>query len=253
MIAPGAQLGPYEIVASLGAGGFGVVYRAHDGRLDRDVAIKVLPEGAMVNDDARQRFRHEALAAARTNHPNIGSIYDLGRDRDTDFIVMELVDGERLDQRIDRGRLEERDAAGIAAQIADALDALHETGVVHGDLKPGNVMLTSRGLVKLLDFGLSRVRVERGGGPADSRRDTATRQLTGTVPYISPEHVRGQPPDGRSDLYALGVILFEMLSGRRPHDGADLASQLYAIAHTPPPSLRSLADAVSQDMESLVA
>ena len=249
----GSLLSHYRVTGRLGAGGFGVVFRAHDERLDRDVALKVLPEGLVVDDEARRRFHREALAATRVSHPNIGTIYDLDRDGDTDFIVMEFVDGENLDARIARGRIEAREAAGIGAQIADALDALHELGVAHCDLKPGNVVLTPRGLVKLLDFGLSRRLCECGTRIDDPLADTRTFRLAGSMPYLSPEQVRGQAPNASSDLYALGVTMFEMLAGRRPHTADNVGALLYAIAHEPAPPLRSVEPSVPALLEALVA
>jgi serine/threonine-protein kinase len=249
----GSILSHYRVTERLGAGGFGIVFRAHDERLDRDVAIKLLPGGTVVDDSARRRFHREALAATRVSHPNIGTIYDLDRDGDTDFIVMEFVDGQSLDARIARGRLDVREAAGIAAQIADALDALHELGVAHCDLKPGNVMLTPRGLVKLLDFGLSRMLCEGGARLDGAEVDTRTFQLAGSLPYLSPEQVRGRQPDVRSDLYALGVTMFEMLAGHRPHVAENMGALVYAIAHTPAPLLRSVAPSVPEALEALVA
>jgi serine/threonine protein kinase len=204
---PGERLGPYEITSFIAAGGMGVVYRARDPRMGREVAIKVCPEG--FND----RFSEEVRAAAALNHPNVCHVYDVG----SNYLVMELVQGETLDDRIRDGRVSQAEALPLAKQIAHALEVAHERGVIHCDLKPGNIKITPDGIVKVLDFGLARrtqldaaARVARSSGLAG---------LFGTTAYMSPEQVAGSPIDARSDIFAFGVVFYEMLSGASAFSG----------------------------------
>ena len=242
-VQPGARLGAYEIVAPLGAGGMGEVYRARDTKLGREVAIKVLPD-SFVNDPERvARFEREAQLLAALNHPHIAAIYGLERSADTQFLVLELVDGEtlaaKLEGRSGKGlRLDE--ALGIARQIADAVQAAHDKGIVHRDLKPANIALTHDGAVKVLDFGLARQDL----GPAASSRLTPSPTLTfahtqagvilGTAAYMSPEQAKGRVADKRSDIWAFGCVLYEMLSGTRAFEGEDVSETLAAILRAEP-------------------
>ncbi len=252
MLQPGTKLGAYEIVAPLGAGGMGEVYRAHDTRLGRDVAIKVLPEHLSANPEVRARFEREARTISSLNHPNICTLFDVGREGETDYLVMELVDGETLAQRLARGALPVADVLRLGAQIADALDRAHRAGVIHRDLKPGNVMLTKSG-AKLMDFGLARATDAAGPTSASgatmaalSRAGTMASPLTaegslvGTFQYMAPEQLEGREADARSDQWALGCVLYEMASGARAYEGATQASLISAIMRDTPRPLAEL-------------
>ena len=220
-LSPGEQLGPYEILAPLGKGGMGEVYRARDSRLRREVALKLL--AAADADDAQSlaRFQQETHAVAALNHPNILAIHDTGAHRGVPYAVTELLQGETLAERLRTGALAEKRATEIACQIADALAAAHAMGIVHRDVKPENIFLTNDGRSKILDFGIARVERPTSGVPLNSemrRRFSAQssgRVLVGTAGYISPEQVRGKRSDSRSDVFSLGAVYYEMLTGRR--------------------------------------
>jgi TolB-like protein len=218
----GTHLGPYEIVAPLGRGGMGEVYRAYDRRLNRSVAIKIVT--GPIDDDRRARFMREAQALAHVEHPHVCRIYDVGRDHDVDYLVMEYLEGETLASRLAAGPLPADEAIAIARQIAEALAATHARGLVHRDLKPGNVMLTGTG-AKVLDFGLSR--------PAS----TSTATIAGTLHYMAPEQIDRRPATPQSDIFALGSILYEMLAGRRAFAGENASATIAAILHHDPPPL----------------
>ncbi len=234
----GTRLGPYEIVSALGAGGMGEVYRAHDGRLDRDVAIKVLPAELASDPSRLKRFEKEARAASALNHPNIVTVHETGREGSTDFLVMELVVGRTLREVLSTGPLPIKRLLAIAAQIADGLARAHEAGIVHRDLKPENVMLTKDGLVKILDFGLARTTSSSSGSDEASHLATETGTspgvILGTVGYMSPEQAVGHPLDFRSDQFALGSILYEMATGRRAFQKGTAVDTLSAILHQEP-------------------
>jgi Tol biopolymer transport system component len=235
----GSRLGPYEILAPLGAGGMGEVYRARDTRLSREVAVKVLPSQRTPTPEARERFEREARTISQLSHPNICVLHDVGREGDTEYLVMELVEGETLSDRLARGPLPLDQALRFGAEIAAALDAAHRKGIVHRDLKPGNVMLTKSG-VKLLDFGLARAFdapaavSDVTAAPTMARALTSEGVIVGTVSYMSPEQLEGKAPDARSDTFALGVVLYEMLTGRRAFSGASQATVITAIMTTEP-------------------
>lgn len=235
---PGMQLGPYEIQEQLGSGGMGEVYRARDNRLQRDVAIKVLRYGLLVDEDARCRFRNEALALARLNHPNIAVVYDVGEHKGTDYLVMEYVSGPSLAQRLDSGPLSLAEALALGVQIADALEEAHAQGVVHRDLKPGNVALTAKGHPKVLDFGLAKllepVHETTLSGLAQ------TRGPLGTLLYMSPEQAEGLPVDARTDLWSLGAILYESLTGQPPFHGNSTIAVLHAMTTEKVKNVRQL-------------
>ena len=251
----GARLGPFEILALLGAGGMGEVYRARDVRLDRTVAIKLLPS-ELVREPGRrvERFRHEARAIARITHPNICTLHDVGEDGSAIFLVMEYVEGETLAQRLEDGPLPLPLALRSAIGIADALDHAHRHGVVHRDLKPGNIMLTPDS-VKLLDFGLAKLK-ERDEqvltDPTQSARLTEVGTILGTVPYMAPEQIEGREVDARTDLFAVGVVLYEMVCGRRPFTGNSRASVMAAIVTAEPPPLTSLLPQAPPSLERLI-
>ena len=241
-LAPGTRLGPYEIVAAIGAGGMGEVYSARDRRLDRSVAVKTLSASIADSPDARQRFEREAKAISRLSHPHICALYDVGHEGDVEYLVMELLEGETLARRLTKGPLPISQVLRYGREIADALAAAHRQGIVHRDLKPGNVMLTSSG-VKLLDFGLAKT--TSTGGPVDGAEAstaalpaslTADGTLLGTAPYMAPEQIQGQPADARSDIFALGAVLYEMATGRRAFAGATAMAIAGSILHEDPPS-----------------
>ncbi len=253
--ASGARLGPFEILAPLGAGGMGEVFRARDTRLDRTVAIKVLPS-ELVNAPGRrvERFRHEARAIARITHPNICTLHDVGEDGAAIFLVMEYVEGATLARRLEDGPLPLPLAVRTAVQIADALDHAHRHGVVHRDLKPSNIMLTRDG-VKLLDFGLAKLkeRDEEVMGDATRSALTDAGTIVGTVPYMAPEQIEGHEVDARTDLFSFGIVLYEMVCGRRPFAGDSRASLMAAIVAAEPPALSSLQPQVPASLERLIA
>ena len=233
----------------------GEVYRARDTRLDRTVAIKLLPS-ELLNAPGRriERFRREARAIARITHPHICTLHDVGEDGPAIFLVMEYVEGVTLAARLEDGPLPLALALRAAIQIADALDHAHRHGVVHADLKPGNVMLT-RDSVKLLDFGLAKLKERDEEAPLDATRSerlTEVGSIAGTVPYMAPEQIEGREVDGRTDIFAFGVVLFEMLCGRRPFAGDSRASLMAAIVAAEPPALSSLQPRVPASLERLI-
>jgi len=252
--APGTRVGPYEIQASLGAGGMGEVFRAEDTRLGRQVALKFLTPTLGDDGDDRARLLHEARAASVLRSPNIAATYDIGDDNGSAFIVMEYVEGELVSRRLQRGPLPAREAVSIAMQVADALDEAHARGVVHGDIKSANLIVTPRGLTKVLDFGLAK-RLEIGDAAgADTRpHPDAAGTPMGTVSYLAPEQALGRPVDGRADLFSLGVVLFEMLAGRLPFEGAGTTEIVDRLLNHPPPPLARLASGLPRDLEAVVA
>ena len=243
---PGARLGPYEVVSRLGAGGMGEVYRARDTRLDRIVAIKVLPHDRVSDAEARGRFEREAKAIAALSHPNICAIHDVGFDTSTSpYLVMELLEGQTLQERLLRGPLDVDQVVEYGAALADALEAAHARGLIHRDLKPANIFITSRGIPKILDFGLAKA-LARDDASATAneidvtrRRDDPLTELgttVGTVAYMSPEQLRGEPLDVRSDLFSFGIVLYEMATGQRAFAGATSAVVSAAILTREPPA-----------------
>ncbi len=238
----GDRLGPYEILSALGAGGMGEVYKARDTRLDRDVAIKVLPTHLSNDPELKQRFEREAKAISQLTHPHICTLYDIRSENGVDFLVMELLEGQSLADRLDQGAIPIDQVLKFGAEIADALDRAHRAGIVHRDLKPGNIMVTRSG-VKLLDFGLAKTGVadapsaDLSSMPTEaigSRPLTQRGAVMGTLTYMSPEQLRGNPVDARSDLFSLGIVLYEMLTGRRPFRGSSTVAIADAILHDPP-------------------
>lgn len=238
---PNTQLGPYKITSLIGAGGMGEVYRAHDPRLARDVALKVLPASFTADTDRLRRFEQEARAVAALNHPNIVSIYDIGSENGVHYIVSELLEGETLRQRVNLGPLPPRKAIELAVQLANGLAAAHEKGIVHRDLKPENVFLTRSGRLKILDFGLAKLRRPREQAETvdgDTAHTTAG-QVLGTAGYMSPEQVRGEPADHRSDIFSFGSILYEMLTGKRAFKRNTSAETMTAILNEDTPEISS--------------
>ena len=236
--APGEELGRYRIVSEIGAGGMGVVYRATDTALRRDVALKVLPSQLAQDPDRIARFEREAQALAALSHPNIATLYGLEQASGVHFLVMELIPGETLADRIGRGPVPPQVAWSVAGQLAEALEAAHEKSITHRDVKPANIKVTPEGRVKVLDFGLAKVR--GGGGAAADSASTMTAgptvegQILGTPAYMSPEQVRGQPASHRSDIWAFGCVLFELLSGRRPFGGGTITDTLARVLERDP-------------------
>ncbi len=255
MLSPGARLGPYEIQSSIGAGGMGEVYRAHDSRLDRAVAIKVLPASFSANADRLQRFAQEARAAAALNHPNILSIFDIGDDNGAPYVVSELLEGETLRDRLRNGPLPIRKGIEYAIQVAHGLSAAHEKGIVHRDLKPENLFLTNDGRVKILDFGLAKLtrpEVASGADAPTMHSVTEPGMVMGTVGYMSPEQVRGKPADPRSDIFSFGAILYEMISGKRAFHGETPADTMSAILKEEPLELTETGRNVPPGLERIV-
>jgi serine/threonine protein kinase/Tol biopolymer transport system component len=241
---PGTKLGPYEIIAPLGAGGMGEVFRARDTRLDRTVAIKILTQGLADTPEIRQRFEREARAVSSLNHPHICALYDVGHQDGIEYLVMEYIEGETLAARIAKGPLPTADLLRYASQIADALDKAHRQGIVHRDLKPGNVMLTKSG-AKLLDFGLAKGgEVLQGGdmasSPTMSQPLTTRGTIVGTMQYMSPEQLEGKDADVRSDIFSFGAMLYEMATGRKAFEAKSHASLIAAILKEDPRPLREL-------------
>ena len=254
-LARGTNVGPYEIVSLRGAGGMGEVYRARDTRLDRTVAIKILPRSLGANETLRTRFEREARAISALSHPNICAVYDVGRDDGTDYLVMEYLEGETLAERLARGPLPASMVIRFGAQIAEALHQAHRAGITHRDLKPGNVMITAAG-AKLLDFGLAKFTeaavISSHSAPTIANALTAEGTIVGTAHYMAPEQIEGKNVDSRSDIFSLGVMLFEMATGQRPFRGDSPASLIAAILSSDPPPVRSLQPAVSPALERII-
>jgi len=238
-LSPGTRLGPYEIVSALGAGGMGEVYKARDGRLDRTVAIKVLPSALAADAEFRDRFDREARAVSQLDHPHICALYDIGQDQSTAFLVMQYLEGETLESRLKTGALPLDQALKTAVEIASALDSAHRSGIIHRDLKPGNVMLTKGG-AKLLDFGLAKAVPGVSSSSISMMQTTPAAGMTaqgtilGTFQYMSPEQIEGEEVDARSDIFAFGAVLYEMLTGRKAFAGKTQASLLGAILKDEP-------------------
>src|SRR5713226_2397746 len=243
-ILPGKRLGPYEILSAIGAGGMGEVYRARDTRLDRIVAIKVLPAHLADEPERRERFEREARTIASLNHPHICVLHDIGRQDGIDFLVLEYLEGETLAQRLLKGPLPIEQVLQYAIEIADALDKAHRKGITHRDLKPGNIMLTKSGS-KLLDFGLAKLRQDAAPVVSLSKMSTAdslTAQGTilGTLHYMAPEQLEGKEVDGRTDIFAFGAVVYEMATGKKAFAGKSQASLIAAILQIDPPPMSSL-------------
>jgi eukaryotic-like serine/threonine-protein kinase len=247
----GSQLGHYRIVEKIGAGGMGEVYRAQDEHLGRDVAVKVLPPGTLSDESARKRFREEALILSKLNHPNIATIHDFDTQAGADFLVMEYVPGVTLSERLATGPLPEKEVACLGGQLAEGLAAAHERGVIHRDLKPGNLRLTSDGRLKILDFGLAKL-VQPVSGDAETQSLSETRALAGTLPYMAPEQLKGERVDARSDLWAVGIALYEMATGRHPFEGKTSTAVTDQILHAPVPALQELQPRLSSRLADII-
>src|SRR5260370_4462366 len=246
----GQTLGHYRILEKVGAGGMGVVYRARDEQLDRDVAVKVLPSGTLSDDTARRHFRKEAMALAKLNHPNIETVYEFGTQDGTDFLVMEYVPGKTLAGRLSQGTLPEKEVVALGTQIAAALEEAHERGIVHRDLKPANIAITEKGRAKILDFGLPKLLRPVTEGTTDTLTDSPA--AAGTLPYMPPEQLKGEPVDARADIYTIGAVLYEMATGRRAFPEEQTSRLIDAILHQPPVSPRALDPRLSTELESII-
>ncbi len=247
----GRRLGHYRIIAPLGAGGMGVVYRAHDEHLEREVAVKVLPAGSLGAEDARRRFRTEALALSRLQHPNVGVIHDFDSQESVDFLVMELIPGEGLEERIQRGKASELEVARLGEQLADGLTAAHASGVLHRDIKPQNLRLTEGGQLKLIDFGLARA-LPGEGQPIATVTAPGFGSIAGTLPYMSPEQLRGEALDERSDLHAVGAVLYELSCGRSPFARPTPEATMLAVLNDAPAPPSSLGAELGPELERII-
>ena len=256
-LTPGTRLGPYDVVAPLGAGGMGEVYRAHDPRLGRDVAIKILPQQLAATPETRARFDREARTVSQLSHPHICILFDVGHQGDIDYLVMELIEGQTLAQRLARGPLPVAEVLSLGRQIAEALETAHRAGVVHRDLKPGNVMLTKTG-AKLMDFGLARSSgpaATPGMGshsPTVARPLTAEGSLVGTFQYMAPEQLAGRDADARADIWALGCVLYEMATGAQAFVAGSQASLIASIMTQQPRPIRELSPVTPPALEQLI-
>jgi len=248
----GKTLGNYEVGDKLGEGGMGEVWRARDTRLGRSVALKILPPELANDPNRRQRFEAEARAVGQLNHPNIVAVYDVGQQDGLGYMVSELVDGESLRALINRGPLPLRKLVDLGAQIADGLAAAHGSGIIHRDLKPENIMLTRDGRAKILDFGLAKQTVKPTGEETTATALSEPGVVMGTVGYMSPEQVRGQPVDPRSDIFSFGCILYELATGKRAFQGSSAADIMSAILNSEPPELIAVSAALPSPLDTIV-
>src|SRR5213594_4388516 len=252
IVTTGTRLGPYEVLAAVGAGGMGEVYRARDTRLDRSVAIKVLPSHVSSNPAFRERFEREAKTISSLSHPHICALFDIGHQDGTDFLVMEFLEGESLATRLSKGPLPTEQVLRYGIEIAEALYAAHRHGIIHRDLKPGNIILTKSG-AKLLDFGLAKARTGIGLQDATQQKPlTEEGTLLGTFQYMAPEQLEGKEADARTDIFAFGCVLYEMATGQKAFSGKSQASLISAIIGTQPPPISSIQPMVPPALDRVV-
>jgi len=247
----GQILGHYRVTDKIAAGAMGVVYRARDERLERQVALKVLPPSSLQDPIAQKRFRNEALALSKLNHPKIATVHVFDTQDGIDFLIMEYVPGQTLEARLEHGALTEEEVFHIGIQIADAMEEAHQQGIIHRDLKPSNVIITPCGRVKVADFGLA-ILLLPVGGLAVTRSLTRADELVGTMPYMAPEQLRGEAPDVRSDIYSIGAVLYELATGQRPFPQMQLPCLIDSILHEVPRRPRSLTLQVSLVLENII-
>jgi eukaryotic-like serine/threonine-protein kinase len=250
-LAVGINLGHYRIAEKIGAGGMGEVYRAHDEHLARDVAIKVLPAGTLSDPSARRHFRNEALALSKLNHPGIATIYDFDTQDGVDFLVMEYIPGMTLSEKLAGRPLAEKEVLALGVQLAEALAAAHAEGVVHRDVKPGNLRVTGDGRLKVLDFGLAKLRLPVVPSAATESIDQ-TLAMTGTLPYMAPEQLLGEEADARTDIHSAGAVLYEMATGQRPFGKLERAQLITAILRQAPVPPAQLNPQVPAELERLI-
>ena len=252
----GDTISHYKILSRLGAGGMGVVYEAEDTRLGRKVAIKFLPEEANADADAIQRFQREARVISSLNHPYICTLFDIGAHEGRQFMVMELLDGQLLKDRIARGALPLDDVLELGAQMADALDAAHAQGVIHRDIKPANLFVTRRGSIKVLDFGVAKLsegtRADAGATIGGSDQLTTLGTTIGTVSYMSPEQARGQEIDARSDVFSAGVVLYEMAVGQLPFQGQTVATIFESLLTKAPAAPSAIKAGIPAELDHII-
>ena len=247
----GRLLSHYRIEGRIGSGGMGVVYRAYDEHLDREVALKVLLPGTIANDSARRKFRNEALALSKLNHPNIATVHDFDTDDNLDFLVMELIEGVTLSAKLLEGSLPQKDVIALGAQMADGLTAAHDRGVIHRDLKPANLRITSDGRCKILDFGLAKLRLSAKAGPATETLSEAS-VMAGTLPYMAPEQVLGGEIDARTDVHAAGTVLYQMTTGLPPCHSPDRSELVNEVLRSCPPPPDTINPRLSPELARII-
>src|SRR5277367_5331610 len=255
-LSPGDRFGPYVVIAPIGAGGMGEVWKARDTRLDRVIALKLLPPDRTGDEESKQRFLQEAKAASALNHPNIVTIYDVGSERGVSYLAMEFVQGKTLDQLIARGGMRFSELLRYGVQAADALAKAHQAGIVHRDLKPSNVMVSSDGLVKVLDFGLAKLTQQAAGEDAATKTIAALTgegAILGTAYYMSPEQAEAKPVDGRSDIFSFGTMLYEMATGQHPFQGQSQIAVLSAILREEPKGVAGIRPEIPSELTRVIA
>src|ERR1041385_192860 len=251
-LSAGTKLGPYERVSPLGAGGMGEVYRARDQRLERDVAVKVLPEHLAQDPQALARFEREAKSVVALSHPNILAIYDVGSAQGVAYVVLELLEGETLRARVARSAMPWRKAVEIAVAVADGLAATHSKGIIHRDLKPENIFFTSDGRVKVVDFGLARWKAKPSPANSEVATETQVGTVTGTVGYMSPEQIRGIAAEATSDIFSLGCVLYEMVTGERAFARRTAPETMSAILNEDPPPLADSRQGIPPELQGII-